>query len=568
MTRMLNNLPVLWKIGLVVGLCLAVLTSTIGISGWTMVKVRGGIQQVTEETFAELNWIAQFKQSMTAANLRLYELLMLESTSAPADSRQKATEDLHADVEAVNAIYQQGAVVFEDQPDMLAYLEEMREPLSVFINFKNNIVQMIELNQYSTAVTFLPGAQNNYSAVLEVAERQDLDIDGRAERVGLDTVGEVNSAIIVVGSIAGIGLLLALLATLVVFGLVVRPIRAMTAAMLDLAGGNADVAVPAQGRSDEIGGMAKALLTFKDNAERVRQLAQAEQDNQRKAEEDRRQTTRTMADTLETTVQAIVGDVRDAALKMRDVAKDMAGTAHETNQQSASVATSSLQASHSVDAVSEAAARLAATNHEINRQVDESAKIAGEAVDQAGKTDVTVKSLSSAGQKIGDVVALISDIAEQTNLLALNATIEAARAGEAGRGFAVVASEVKSLAGQTARATEEITAEINGIKSATGRAVDDIRLISETINRISDFLVNIVDAVREQVVATEEISNSGEQAANGTREVSRDINSVQAAAEKTGAASQMVEETSDHLVAEFARLNTTVDDLINRMRAA
>ena len=253
---------------------------------------------------------------------------------------------------------------------------------------------------------------------------------------------------------------------------------------------------------------------------------------------------------------------------MRDVAKDMAGTALETNERSASVAASSLEASHSVDAVSEAATRLASTNHEINRRVDESAKIAAEAVDQAGRTDTTVKGLSAAGQKIGDVVALINDIAEQTNLLALNATIEAARAGEAGRGFAVVASEVKSLAGQTARATEEITAEINSIKTATGRAVDDIQLISQTINRISDFLGSIVDAVREQVTATEDISNSGEQAANGTREVSRDISGVQAAAEKTGEASKMVEETSDHLVEEFGRLNTTVDDLINRMRAA
>jgi methyl-accepting chemotaxis protein len=94
---------------------------------------------------------------------------------------------------------------------------------------------------------------------------------------------------------------------------------------------------------------------------------------------------------------------------------------------------------------------------EIDRQVTQSTKIAGQAVEQADKTDVQVQGLVETAQKIGKVISLINDIAAQTNLLALNATIEAARAGEAGKGFAVVASGVKSLANQTAKATEEIS---------------------------------------------------------------------------------------------------------------
>ena len=105
---------------------------------------------------------------------------------------------------------------------------------------------------------------------------------------------------------------------------------------------------------------------------------------------------------------------------------------------------------------------------------------------QAEQTDGRIGKLSRAAQEIGDVVKLITAIAEQTNLLALNATIEAARAGEAGRGFAVVASEVKSLASQTAKATDEISSHILGMQGATQELVAAIKEIGGTIAQISD----------------------------------------------------------------------------------
>src|SRR5207244_13619070 len=113
------------------------------------------------------------------------------------------------------------------------------------------------------------------------------------------------------------------------------------------------------------------------------------------------------------------------------------------------------------------------------------------AVVKAVQTTEMVGGLTSAGEKIGDVLRLIGAVAEQTNLLALNATIEAARAGEAGRGFAVVASEVKQLASQTAKATEEIVTQIAGMQSATQEAVTSIKEISQTIGRISDIATTV-----------------------------------------------------------------------------
>jgi len=346
------------------------------------------------------------------------------------------------------------------------------------------------------------------------------------------------------------------------------PVVAMTTAMQRLAAGDKQAVIPAQDRKDEIGQMAATVEVFKHNMIEADRLRTEQEQAKVRAESDKRAVMNKMADEFETSVKGIVQMVSSSSTELQVTAQSMSSTAEETQRQSTTVAAAAEQASTNVQTVATAAEELSASIAEIGRQVSESARIAGQAVEDAGRTNAQVQTLAEAAQKIGDVVKLINDIAGQTNLLALNATIEAARAGEAGKGFAVVASEVKSLATQTAKATEDIGNQIRSIQTATADSVQAIATIGQTIGRISEISTTIASAVEEQGAATKEIARNVQQASAGTHEVSANITGVTKAATDTGAAASQVLGAAGELSKQSETLHAQVDAFIAKVRAA
>ncbi|MEH2476207.1 methyl-accepting chemotaxis protein [Nitrobacteraceae bacterium AZCC 2161] len=371
-----------------------------------------------------------------------------------------------------------------------------------------------------------------------------------------------------IGALIGVALLLVIGMSLLLGRSIVKPITAMTAAMRKLASGDTVTAIPARERGDEVGVMAQSVQIFKDNmieADRLR----GEQDVVKlHAESEKKVFLNRMADEFESGVRLSLDTLAGAATEMRATSQSMSATAAEASQQATTVAAVAEQASTNVQTVAAAAEELSSSVSEIGRQVSQSTKIAGQAVDEANRTNVTVQGLSAAAQKIGDVVKLISDIASQTNLLALNATIEAARAGDAGKGFAVVASEVKSLATQTAKATDDISAQVAAMQNATLEAVQAIENIGGTIGAINEIATAIASAVEQQGTATLEISRNVQEAAQGTGMVSSNIVGVNQAAGETGAAANKVLLSAEELSKQAASLRTDVDRFVTNIRAA
>jgi len=348
-----------------------------------------------------------------------------------------------------------------------------------------------------------------------------------------------------------------------------RPLSAMTAAMIELAKGNFAIVLPGLGRADEVGEIAQAVETFKVNAEqKARDEAEAKIKQDRIVAELRKADMYKLADAFEGAVGEIVEMVSSAATELEASASSLTATAERSQERAIVVAAASEEASTNVQSVASASEELTASVNEISRQVQDSSRVASDAVEQAQKTNNRVGELSKAAARIGDVVELINTIAGQTNLLALNATIEAARAGEAGRGFAVVASEVKALAEQTAKATGEIGQQITGIQSATQDSVGAIKEIGDTIGRMSEISSTIAAAVEEQGAATQEISRNIQQAAQGTLQVSSNIADVQRGASETGSASSQVLSAAQSLSIESNRLKLEVGKFLSSVRAA
>ena len=348
---------------------------------------------------------------------------------------------------------------------------------------------------------------------------------------------------------------------------VIKPLHNMRDAMLKVASGDLTVDTGYTERHDEIGALAGALETFKQQAQdKLRIEAQERERNAGAAS--RQKTIETYVGEFENMVRQSLQQLGDASSQMRTTSSGLTAVSRQTNERVQVAEKASSEASMSVESVASASEQLSASINDISQQAAHAAGIASRAVGQARETDGTVQGLAKSAGRIGEVVGLINTIAAQTNLLALNATIEAARAGEAGRGFAVVASEVKSLASQTAKATDEISEQIADIQKVAGEAIDAIKGIGSIIGEVNEVATAIAAAVQEQGAATQEITRSTQFAAQGTKNVSDNISGVKTDADASAAAAENVRQASETLETQSQQLGGQVTQFLGKIRAA
>ncbi len=344
------------------------------------------------------------------------------------------------------------------------------------------------------------------------------------------------------------------------------PLRSLAQVTDRIGVGDHDVLVPATGRVDEIGLLARSVEILRNEAKAADRL-RLEQGAAQAAKEQAAEAQAGLIEEFNSKIVEVVGTVISSAGNLEGNAQMMSEVAHQTGAQVGAVAAASEQAAANVQTVAAASEELAASSREIAAQVGRASLIAQNAAVEAATTDQLVRGLANAATNIGDVVKLISDIASQTNLLALNATIEAARAGEAGKGFAVVANEVKHLANQTAKATDQIAEQIKAVQEQTNNAVTAISSIASTIQQMDEVSAAIAAAVEEQGAATQEITRNIQEAHAGTAEVSRNIVGVSSGATQTTSTAQSVFAAARDLSRQAESMRAVADNFLVRLQS-
>lgn len=287
----------------------------------------------------------------------------------------------------------------------------------------------------------------------------------------------------------------------------------------------------------------------------------------RKADEDKARIEALTAE-FEQQVIAIADQVLSAATSVKQATDSIAENARSSGEEMNQASMRSTDVRKSAESAAASTTEMTASIAEIARQASDTATQSSSASQSAQVTVETMSQLAGAAEKIGEIVTLIEGVAEQTNLLALNATIEAARAGEAGKGFAVVASEVKALASQTGKATEDISHQIAGMQETVSRAVREIDTVSASIEDVSATGASISAAVEEQNAATGEISRSAEMTAGAAAELDTLVSRVGEGARSAYEACRAVAGEVDDLQAQSKAMRENITAFLSKLRAA
>lgn len=337
---------------------------------------------------------------------------------------------------------------------------------------------------------------------------------------------------------------------LMAFYVVERPLRLLTLAIKKINMGET-VQIPFQAKKDQIGILAGALENFQTALTDL------------KAEDQRKKNERSLIQDLVQKSSGLINSLQKKATAMKDTAGELSLLASDTENQTHEATRSAERTVEQTHTVSGSTRQLQSAVENISDQVIQQTSLISDinAVATASRQDIL--ELTKASEQINEIVHIVKNLAGETKLLALNARIEAARSGAAGKGFTVVAGEVRELSLQTESANEDIAVKIESIQKVSRTIIENTRMIEIRVEKLMEASRNISSAVEKQALATGGIAQNAQATSLDIKDVSGRISRVTKAAQSTSRFAKNVQSCSEEIASELTTLLTETQEKLS-----
>src|SRR5208337_5239429 len=423
-------------------------------------------------------------------------------------------------------------------------VEKVRAAAETVKPLNNKVIELTMANKNGEAVDFMnrearPAVRRLIQSVDELADYQKFRNQERYKEAESSYKKAMSSMFI----IGGIAIVLAVIISILIARSIVLPLHKGIEVAGKIAEGDLTCEDLDVRSTDELGALAKALNMMKKSLSG-------------------------MIGKFSDTASHVASSSEELSATVAQMTKRVDEQANKANQ----VATASVEMSQTVIDIAKNSSDIASSSADTLKTAEDGALIVSKTVNEVQEISATVEDLAKImtalgdrSKQIGDIVSVIKDIADQTNLLALNAAIEAARAGEQGRGFAVVADEVRKLAERTIKATVEIGEMINAIQAETDKAVvsmgegtKKVKVGVELANHAGEGLHKIVDSVNGLQTMVQQIASATEEMSTVSEQISGDIEVIASVSRETSAGSCQIGQESSNLSKMAIELRTDI----------
>ncbi|WP_391118199.1 methyl-accepting chemotaxis protein [Psychrobacillus sp. L3] len=553
--KWIKNLRITKKMFLLTSITTIGLLLIGGISLWQINKLSNNIESVYHWNVVPIEIVSNMKSNQQNINTAVLELIISKDNT----KKQELLSKINTEQQNIDQLRGQYNANIPVVIQMFESFDNLRK------NYQNQLNDIIELTKQNKS----DNAYGVYLKQLEPTAIQLMDVNSNlitfnsdyAEDFYKSNKKDALASITLQVSIIAIAIVLSVLISWVITNLIVRPVNEMKSLMLEAENGDLTVQSIYQSK-DEIGVLAvsfnEMVFHLKELIKKVRESSEQVAASSEELTASAEQTNHAAEHIAESSMELATGSdsslkgTEDASLSVREMETNIMNISESISSVSNNSKVTSLESEKGNEAIKNTIQQM----NTVNESVLHSANI--------------IKSLGVRSGEIEKIVGVISDISEQTNLLALNAAIEAARAGEHGKGFAVVADEVRKLAEESRKSADHITSLIRDIQGNTNNAVSSMEKCTEDVetgmllvNDTGESFEKIYHSASEVSRQMEEVSASIGSITENAKSLAYHITEVSKTAEKAVLNTQNVASSAEEQLATMEEISASSDNLAN-----